>query len=196
MYVINQRTNGPVLYRSPECIGYAELEQAWKYMIMCCKSFHPCRSIRKQIWPGHKNGQGQPSVIIWTNFAVLEYPMLYTKFQGHWPLDSEEGDFYRFLAYRAWTPSWSCDPEHSNTFSSHRSSIWNLASNGQVCVFLWKRSLKMLKSERSWPWIVINHHVFIYLTICTPIFTSQASTVSWKSTAKAFSNIKTKGTLL
>ena len=26
-------TRGPlVLYRSPECIGYADLEQAWKYM--------------------------------------------------------------------------------------------------------------------------------------------------------------------
>ena len=23
-----------VLYRSPECVGYAELEQAWKYMTM------------------------------------------------------------------------------------------------------------------------------------------------------------------
>ena len=34
------KTRGPlVLYRSPEYIGYAELEQAWKYMIMCCISF-------------------------------------------------------------------------------------------------------------------------------------------------------------
>ena len=36
-----------VLYRSPECIGYAELEQAWKYMTICCISLHLCRSIRK-----------------------------------------------------------------------------------------------------------------------------------------------------
>ena len=68
------------LYCSPECIAYAELEQAWKYMTIRCISFHPCRSIRKQIWPCHKNHQGQPSVIIWTNLVVLEYPMLYTKF--------------------------------------------------------------------------------------------------------------------
>ena len=25
-----------VVYGSPECIGYAELEQAWKYMTICC----------------------------------------------------------------------------------------------------------------------------------------------------------------
>ena len=28
-----------VLYLSPEYTGYAELEQTWKYMIICCISF-------------------------------------------------------------------------------------------------------------------------------------------------------------
>ena len=62
----NNKTRGPlVLYRSSECWEYAELEQTWKYInIQCCISFHPWRSIRKQIWPCHKNGQGQASVII------------------------------------------------------------------------------------------------------------------------------------
>ena len=69
-----------VLYRSPECVGYAELEQPWKYMTICCISFHPCRSITKLIQLCHKNGQGQPSVIIWTYLVVLEYLVLYTKF--------------------------------------------------------------------------------------------------------------------
>ena len=33
------KTRGPmVLYRSPECIRYAELEQAWKYMTIFCVS--------------------------------------------------------------------------------------------------------------------------------------------------------------
>ena len=68
-------------------------------MAICCISFHPCRSIRKQIWPSHKNGHGQPSVIIWTNLVVLEYPMLYSKFKGHWLLDSEGGDMWMFLPY-------------------------------------------------------------------------------------------------
>ena len=36
---------------------YAELEQTRKYISpQCCTSFHPCRCIRKQFWPGHKNG--------------------------------------------------------------------------------------------------------------------------------------------
>ena len=45
-------TRGPlVLYRSPECWGYAELEQTWKFMsTQCCISCHPYRSIKKQIW--------------------------------------------------------------------------------------------------------------------------------------------------
>ena len=31
----------------------------------CCISSHLYKSIRKQIWPCHKNGHGQPRVIIW-----------------------------------------------------------------------------------------------------------------------------------
>ena len=55
-----------VLYCSLECWGYVELEQTWKYIsTQCYISFHPCRSIQKQIWPCHKNSQGQPKVIIW-----------------------------------------------------------------------------------------------------------------------------------
>ena len=53
----------------------------------------------KQIWPCHKNRQGQSSVIIWTSLIVLEYPKLYTKFQGHRFLGSEEGNVLRFLPY-------------------------------------------------------------------------------------------------
>ena len=61
------KTRGPlVLHRSPECWGYVELKQTWKYIsTQCCISCHPCRSIRKQIWPCHKNSQGQPKIIIW-----------------------------------------------------------------------------------------------------------------------------------
>ena len=46
------------MYRSPECRGYAELEQTWKYIsTQCCISFHPCRSIRKQRRTCIKNTQ-------------------------------------------------------------------------------------------------------------------------------------------
>ena len=114
-----------VLYGSPECWGYAELEQAWKYMTICCISFHPCRSIRKQIWPCHKNGQGQLRVIIWINLVVLEYPMLYTKFQGHWPLGSKEGDFWMSLPFMGVNAILVMYPEHLNKFSSqHPMDEW------------------------------------------------------------------------
>ena len=64
---VKKKTRGPlVLYRSPECWGYVELEQTWKYIsTQCCISFHPCRSILKQIWPCHNNSQDYPKVIIW-----------------------------------------------------------------------------------------------------------------------------------
>ena len=60
---------------------------------------------------------------------VLEYPMLYTKFQSHRPLGSEEEDFEVF--HLIW--AWSCDLGHLNKFSfltSHGGSICNLASIG------------------------------------------------------------------
>ena len=53
-----------VLYRSPECIGCAELEQAWKYIYAVYAFTIADLSIRKQSWPCHKNVQGQPSFII------------------------------------------------------------------------------------------------------------------------------------
>ena len=57
------------------------------------------KSIRDKIWPCHKIGQGQPSVIIWTNLVVLKYPMLHINFQGHHPFGSREEEFLRFLPY-------------------------------------------------------------------------------------------------
>ena len=68
----------------------------WK---IYCFTFFPYESIREQIWPCRKIGQGQPTVIISTNLVVLLHPMLHTKFQGHQPFGSGEEDFLRFLAY-------------------------------------------------------------------------------------------------
>ena len=47
--------------------------------------FSPYKSIRDQIWPCLKIGQGQPKVIIWTDLLVLK---LHTKFKGHRPFGS------------------------------------------------------------------------------------------------------------
>ena len=62
-------------------------------------TFFPYKRIMDQIWPCHKIGQGQLSVIIWANLVVLEHPMLHTKFQGHRLFGSREEDFLKFLLY-------------------------------------------------------------------------------------------------
>ena len=45
--------------------------------------------------------------------VVIEYPMLYTKFQGHWPLGSKEEDFFKFF-----------------TIYGHSHVVWN------ICLFV------------------------------------------------------------
>ena len=118
----NQMTTGPV---SLTCWRYSELEQIWKYIsTQCCISFHPCRHIRKQIWPCHKNGQGQPRVIgsTWVPEAVYQV----SRSSAFIPKKKIFEVFHHIWA-------WSCDLEHLNKFSfltSDGSSIWNLASIG------------------------------------------------------------------
>ena len=91
VYLWYKPTRGPlVLYRSPECWGYAELEQTWKYMsTQSFISCHPYRSIRKQIYPRHKNGQGQPRVIIWTKAQGM----------GIQPLGKSSGSILKLLLF-------------------------------------------------------------------------------------------------
>ena len=83
-----------------------------------CFQFFLLKSLSYQIWPCRKLGQGQPRVIIWTNYDGLESPMLHTKFCGN--------RVHRFLRRRflkgfyhiwAWQPSWSCDQHHVIKFS-------------------------------------------------------------------------------
>ena len=76
-----------------------------------CFTFFLYNSIRDQIWPCHKIGQGQHRVIIWANFVVLKHPMMDTKIQDHWPFGSGEEDFFRF------SPYWSCDQDHLSKLS-------------------------------------------------------------------------------
>ena len=72
-------------------------------LVTCCKflplndflTVFPYKSIRDQIWPCRKVGQGQPRVIIWTNYDGPKASMLHTKPQGHWPFGSGEEDFWR-----------------------------------------------------------------------------------------------------
>ena len=59
------------------------------------------KSIKNYIWswPSCKKVKGQPTVIIWANLVVLECLMLYTKFQRHWPIGSEEDFLKVFTIY-------------------------------------------------------------------------------------------------
>ena len=52
-------------------------------------------SLYYQIWPCRKIGQGQPMVIIWTNYDGQESPMRHTKFLGNQSTGSGEKDFWR-----------------------------------------------------------------------------------------------------
>ena len=99
-----------------------------------CFTFFQYKSIRDQIWPCHKIGQGQPKVIIWTNLVVLEHPMLHIKFQDHSPFCSGEEDFLRFLRYMGMTTLDHVTRTFEQTFvpPSHRSSTWNLTLTGPV----------------------------------------------------------------
>ena len=92
-------------------------------------------SVRNQIWPCRKIGQGQFRVIIWANLVVLEHPMLHTKFKSHWPFGSREEQFLRFLPYMnmaATLVMWPGTFEQTFVPPSHRSSIWNLTLIGPV----------------------------------------------------------------
>ena len=102
--------------------------QAWKYMTICCISFHPCRSIRKQIWPCQK----------WSRSAQCHH---LNKFGSTWVRDAvSRSSVSRFRRKRFlkvftiiiwdWKPSWSFEQIFIPT--SHGGSIWNLASTDLV----------------------------------------------------------------
>ena len=100
-----------------------------------CFTFFPYKSIRDQIWPCRKIGQGQPKVIIWTKLVVLEHPMLHTMFQGHRTFGSGEDDFLRFLPYMGMAAilvMWPGPFEQIFVPPSHGDSIWNLTLIGQA----------------------------------------------------------------
>ena len=61
--------------------------------------FPPYKSIRYQIWPCRKIGQGLPRAIIWTNYDGPKAPVLHTKPQGHWPFGSGDDVWMLFTKY-------------------------------------------------------------------------------------------------
>ena len=81
-------------------------------------TFFPYKSIRDQIWPCCKIGQGQPKVIIWANLVVLEHPIIPSfKVISLW---FQRKRFLRFLPIWAWRPYWSNDQDHLSKLSFSR----------------------------------------------------------------------------
>ena len=75
------------------------------------------------------NSQGQPRVIIWTNYDGLESQMLRTKFRGNRSTGSGEEDFWRVFTIYGRLPSWSYDQHHVHGYSfpctwKHTYKIW------------------------------------------------------------------------
>ena len=100
-----------------------------------CFTFVPYTCIRDQIWSCHKIGQGQHSVIIWTNLVALEHPMMQIKFQCYRPFGAREEDFLRFLPYMAISAILVIRPgpvEQIFIAPSHGCFIWNLTLIGPV----------------------------------------------------------------
>ena len=64
----------------------------WKILF---SHFFLWKSPSYKIWPCRKISQGQPRVIIWTNYYGQESPMLHAKVRGNRPAGSGEEDFWR-----------------------------------------------------------------------------------------------------
>ena len=120
-----------------------------------CFNFFPYKSIRDQIWPCRKIGQGQSRVIIWINLEALECPMLHTNFQGHRPFGSREKEFFTFLPYIGIAIIWVMWPRPFEQIFIPLSDwgfTWNLTSIG-LTVYQEK---KFENVESEWPWTKVN----------------------------------------
>ena len=83
---------------------------------------------------------------------VLEYVMLYTKFQGHWPFYSREKYLLWFLPYMGMVAifvMWPGSFETAFVPPSQGGSTWNLASIGLVVIV--EKKFKNIESERFGP---------------------------------------------
>ena len=122
----------------------------WK---IYCFNFFPFKSIGDQIWPCCKISQCQSRSIIWTNLVVLEYSMLHTKFQIHWPFGSREEDFESLLAYLSMAAilvMWHKPFVLSFILSSHEGSTWIWHGFNRPSVFWGKEVWK------CWIWVSLD----------------------------------------
>ena len=105
----------------------------------------PYKSIRKQIWPCCKKGQGQPRAIIWTKCIGPKSSIRHTESQGHWPFGSKEEGFQKFYHIWAWRPSWSCNLDPLNKLSLP----WHMEATYQISQRFLRRCLKSVDDGRT-----------------------------------------------
>ena len=102
LYDVWQRTREPHKPKFTHLVKY--INQFTGHRLQKFQRIHHCgifpyKSWSSEIWPCHKIGQGQPRVIIWTNYDGLESQMLHTKFCGNRSTGPERKIFEGFLPY-------------------------------------------------------------------------------------------------
>ena len=124
------------------------LQMFWKINSL---HFFLWKSLSYKIWPCRKIGQGQPRVIIWTNYYGLKSPMLHNKFRGNQSAGSGEEDFWRvFTIYGRGGHLGHVTPDATNKLS------FPLPKEAPHKIWLWlakrfrrRRCLKMWTDGRT-----------------------------------------------
>ena len=151
-----------VLYRAPECYGF---EHAWKYLTICCISFHPCKSIRENLTDINWSRPTQAHHV--NKLGSTGVPdAVYHVSRSSAFLVSKKVIFEVFFSYMDLEPilaMWPRTFEH--IFIPNIPWTLHIKFGFNSLVFLRKRSLKMLhlndRGQRSMN--EYNH----FLTICT-----------------------------
>ena len=76
-----------------QLVSGQRLQMFWKITVFTFS--YRKLSLSYQIWPCRKIGQGQPRVIIWTNYDGQESQMLHATFCENRPAGSREDNFWR-----------------------------------------------------------------------------------------------------
>ena len=116
-WVPKLKTKGP---KGPEALTWY-----WATMYIYINGIE---CITSDIWPSHKEGQGQPRINICSILVGPTLPILHTKSKAHQPSGSYEEDFYSFYHIWARCPSWSCDQNNLNKFwlTYHKKSSYEI----------------------------------------------------------------------
>ena len=120
------------------------------------------------------------------NLDVAEYPVTYTKFQGHQFVGTGEEDFLKILPYMGMAailimwPGWF---GKIFVLSTSGGFIWNLITTGQLLLRRGFNSSKYVRpwlklKKLLWP-LVLTTHVLIWATIYTTFLEQNFQNFPW-----------------